>query len=413
MIRRKFCAFSFGAIVLAGVTVADHSYAAGTYRFCAHWQYQFDDQNLGEDYLKHSTTYGLKVAAFTFAVVQRNGASLWAGYLDTEGCSAALPAVAGSYTLLVTAKVQTPIGAIVVATPQQSSSSSRWFTATRQLAGLSSGSIDFYSPLGAGDTTAGAISIGIAMAQAADGRFVPGYTYSVYTELSNNEGFYANGAVWLGLMEYTNTWVSRLKTVVAHELGHAIQDRLFGFQYGPYDRNSTTQLCQCDHIDFPAMRSHCLQSREHIGAAQTEGFAHFHAAALFNHPLEANAAFAYYKEVRWQNGGPDQYPPVGVSAFYPSGTWHWMETYGCATGGTGTEIDWMNFLYEVHTKTANKFSMVDIARVFKDACGGSNCTPATTTTWTSLQNAVSARFGPSSARALYWAQIGNAHGVNW
>jgi hypothetical protein len=73
----------------------------------------------------------------------------------------------------------------------------------------------------------------------------------------------------------------------------------------------------------------------------------------------------------------------------------------------------MTFLYEVGNKTANQYSIADIARAFKDACGGVNCTSAKTTTWFSLQNAVNARFGASSAKALYWAQTGDLHGVNW
>lgn len=410
---RTLSRFLFVTGFLLIVTFASPSRAAGTYKFCLNWQFQFDDQNLQEDFYKHSGTYGIQNGRYSWAILQLNNNNLWAGYLDSSGCSPGVNAIAGTYTLFVTAGIRTPNGAFVVATPQASSSSTRWFTATRQLAGLSSGTISHFSALGAGDTTASAISLAIGMAQAQDGRFVPGFTYNIQTELSGNEGHYGNGTVFLGTDEYTNNWVSRLKTVVAHELGHAIQHRLFGFPNGPLNQNSSVQLCQCNHLDFPALQSHCLQSREHIGAAQNEGFAQFHAAELFNNPSHNDAWFAYYKEMRWQNGGPDQYPPVVVSAFYPTATWHWMEDKGCAASNAGTELDWMNFFYEVNAKTANKYSMVDIARAFKDACGGSNCTSATTTTWVALQNAVNARFGASSARALYWAQMGDWHGVNW
>lgn len=411
-LKQLVCTAVFLGVALFGA----RSHAAGSYKFCARWQYSFGDQNLSEDYFKYTGTSGVRASAYAWAILQRNNVNLWAGYLDASGCTPVHPSVAGNYTLNITAGIKTPSNAFVTVTPTNAANGTRWFTATWN--GLTANTTvwTLYANLG-NDTTAGAIALATSIAAAHDGRFVSGHTYKVYTEMPGFVGHYSpsEGAVHLGVDEYTNGWVSLLKSVVTHELGHAIQHRLFGFQASGYNDSSPVALCTCDHIDHAGIRSHCMQSRELTGAAQSEGFAHFIGAALFNNPAEEDAFFPYYKELRMQAGGPDLYPPVGVSAYYPSASWHWMEAKGCAAAGRGTEIDWMNFYYQVHTKTANKYSFADIANIYQRACGGVGvmCTASVTTSWTALQNAVNARFGAASAKAQYWAQVGDWQGVNW
>ena len=68
---------------------------------------------------------------------------------------------------------------------------------------------------------------------------------------------------------------SRKKFMVAHEIGHAIGDAHAQF----YDIRSNdtaaavSPYCKCDHL-HPAQDAHCLQSREFIQHAQSEGWAH-------------------------------------------------------------------------------------------------------------------------------------------
>ena len=85
---------------------------------------------------------------------------------------------------------------------------------------------------------------------------------------------------------------SDLKYVVAHELGHAIQELnrgnpFTGYELDSFDFAGFTRF-RCDHI-LGIGSSHCLQSFEFSPAAQGEGFAHFfpRSRAVLNYHFSA------------------------------------------------------------------------------------------------------------------------------
>lgn len=206
-----------------------------------------------------------------------------------------------------------------------------------------------------------------------------------------------------------NRWDSQLKSVVLHEMGHAIQQQLFGLQNLNYTAGNATQaICKCDHVFDPLDRQHCIQSRERSGAAQLEGFGHFIAAIAQNNAAQNDASFPYYKELLWADGTVYP-PPVGISAYNYG---KWMESF-CAGSNAGTEIDWMNFFYWVHRRTTSAYSLAQIRAVYRQACGGANCTSATDTTWSSLATAVNALHGPLSTKAVFWRNYGDTVGVDF
>jgi hypothetical protein len=407
----KLCKLSLNTAVFLMIATSASQSLAATYKMCARWGYVFDDQNLGEDYLKYTGSYGQRTASYTWGELEKDGQTLWSGYMDSSGCTGGVPTNPGTYTLWVTSAIRATTGAVIWIFPTEAEEW-KWYASTQTISG--SGDRTIYATMGI-DPTSSVAAIAAEMAAQQDGRFVAGNTYTVYSELFQYIGAYSGGIVKLGYDEYTDNWIGYLKTVVAHELGHAIQDKAVGTWFSTYSENSDIELCQCDHLDYPALQLHCLQSRENIGAAQGEGFGSFIAADLFNRGSDSDAVFAYYKEVRWDNGGPDQYPPVPVSVYNSSSRWHWMEAKGCGKANSGVELDWMDFFYQINNKTSSgySYSIVDIMRAFYDACGGRKCNGNDRVYWSTLQSAVNARFGSSSAKAQYWAQAGNWNGVNW
>jgi len=87
-----------------------------------------------------------------------------------------------------------------------------------------------------------------------------------------------------------------------------------------------------------------------------------------------------------------------------------MEAKGCAAKDMGVELDWLNFFYGIHNK--GTYSMKDIRDVYRQACGGANCS-GQYAYWSTLQAAADSLYGASSAKAQEWKWWGDWEGVNW
>ncbi len=162
------------------------------------------------------------------------------------------------------------------------------------------------------------------------------------------------------------------KFVLGHELGHAVSAMNNGplhTNYGADDPSSgsfwipSTLHCQGHGSE------HNLQSREYIGAAQGEGFAHAFSAALFN-AREPNAGYKYYKKV--------YYTPPGETSprWVYEGPWiglgdsdRRIKTFCCPSTSTmgeriglGTEWDWSQFYWQIWAQGSDtqKWTMSEI-----------------------------------------------------
>lgn len=188
------------------------------------------------------------------------------------------------------------------------------------------------------------------------------------------------------------------KYVVAHEIGHQIQDRLWGtgnFEYGDGPGiPGETAKCSCTHVSS-SNQLHCLQSAELPDAAQIEGFAQYFASRAYNRDEDSTCTFRYYKEfldnscrvgvplacsIR-TDGLTLNLPPVPFDCRTP---FRWRNN-NCLTGSApstsavaalGTEIDWMGFYLAWVTSGANRSTTLDMANSYLTACGGV-CKPDT------------------------------------
>lgn len=178
---------------------------------------------------------------------------------------------------------------------------------------------------------------------------------------------------------------TRVRHVVGHELGHSLQIGAIGglyLQYGYGDAPVEKATCRCDHVGS-SNSLHCLQSRETIEVAVSEGFAHFIAARLFNEPTTSPCRFDYYKEFLLASGVEEGPPYRFDCSLWP----RWMENQGCADDDRGTEYDWMSFLYALTRGTAaSRWSIQEVL----DVIAASDITPGglIQLDWPSLSEAV-------------------------
>lgn len=409
------------ALLAALVTSAALSRAAaGKYKFCPRFRYTYNDQNLGEDYLKYSGASGQISASYTAALLLRNGEQVWGNYMDALGCTGAVTGAAGTYQLLVTTFVRAPNGALVLIYPNQNEIPI-WFSYTTSLPQAEPDRTQvFYVDFGPGFSTINVAATVIQMVKQMvlynDNRLVGGVTYKAYSEQGTSSKYDSqNNTCYFGTDPYGGLHSSR-KFVVAHEFGHAVQRWLFGSAPVSYSDVPQKAMCKCDHItvgdsDF---KKHCLQSREFFATALLEGFADYHAADLFNDPTHDNAMLLYAKQVLAAEGQPPLSPPVPVPVYTPGGTYHWMEQFQCPVEpNRGVQIDWTTYFYELNNKgNADALSLRDITDVFTQACGGiCDSGDGNNELWIPLVNAAKARFGANSGKANRFEQRGYWHGV--
>lgn len=161
------------------------------------------------------------------------------------------------------------------------------------------------------------------------------------------------------------------KYIVAHELGHVAQSLSFGLGRLEYDEaESAVAACRCDHVTVANGR-HCLQSMERAWDAFNEGFAHYYATLLMNaEEPNADGIFTYYKE-SFDSALTAQFPPQGVA----SHTWYgWRDTH-CNSGNyTGTELDWLAFLWQMSTQGAGRVPYAELHDVMVAGCTDGVCT---------------------------------------
>jgi hypothetical protein len=236
------------------------------------------------------------------------------------------------------------------------------------------------------------------------------------------------------------------KFVVAHEIGHAIQQKGMGSFKLDYNIGQPPGLvpppkCACNHVST-SNSLHCLQSIEEPGAAQLEGFAQFFASRAFNRPSDGDCVFKYYKEFlndACMPGVPPEacerdphsgliksLPPVPINCLEPV---RWRNNQGfdqTARPGDlvtdlGTEYDWMGFLFRGTTETPH-YSTSDVFNVYRTACNG-DCR-GERITWEACNDCTSQIGLKEAARryftdvlhsgelALRFRDLGDLHGVS-
>lgn len=403
---------------------------AATLTICPRWPYSYYDNISGsqEDGLKHLSgqNYGVQPASYAYATLTRNGtAVLPAGFLNSSGCFAPVDFVAGTYVVTLTSYAKKSSGPRFEV--RQTAASGSYTQFQKAIS---------YSPSGGNLTSSFIITNtidAVTNSMAAATQFLreshigldPANTHRIIVNSSlgwaQAQGFNAHLSTYQGINDAS--W----KYVIGHEVGHTVQNPLFGLLSSNYGLDTTApNICNCSHIpDDPVgdpndyNDDHCLQSREHGGSAQNEGWGHFIALDLMNDDTQSDGFFTYYKEIRCPSvvntvaipGCPTANqivpPPRSVNGRHQH---RWMQTRCSTTAYRGTEIDWMNFYFATHsTGGSNQFFFTQFRDTYRGACGGGSCA-GVAVTWSQLVASVTALY--SIGRRDHWLNMGTAFGVN-
>lgn len=408
--------------------------------FCVRVLAAYSDLGLGEDFLTGTTggfPWAYEPARFMyFGIIKSDSSWLNLVYLDANGCTPSWSPPVGNYTAYLTPAINNLSGVRinVYATDAHTSTSSTvaFGITSAGTINLDMGGLSTLNSVAVAASTAVFRQLGAFVAGGAAGLT----TVHVEQNCNNNGQGSAcytpstsvppvpTRTVWLGNDPTVNGVPGNpkgfKKFTFLHELGHAIQDGRHGLWTSSYSDTVNVPGCQCTHVTS-SNQDHCLQSREHIRAAQTEGFGHFFASDVLNDGAQSNCTFNYYKEFL-ENGASVEnptLPPVPKSCITQV---RWLEALhpnasgvptSCLMADRGVEWDWMNFYWSLRNKVS-PYSYAQIASVYTQTCGGTctNMTLSTAFNFSNLQTAANTVFGLTSARALHWSSNGDNFGVD-
>jgi hypothetical protein len=419
--------------------------AATTYQttICTNWRVQYVDGGFGEDALATSAWQDAP-ARFAFYEIRSSGGTLMhQGFLSWLGC-VTQPMPAGTsfrFRQFTTNTRSWPAGtptANIINTYQINDFGTPFAMALETTFSLSGPRTFTFRPTQAhSSVNVAAVAAQMLLANEVGGIGMRGFTLNVRTPQGcgtvdpPTDSCYNPGSdiTFIGTTRIGNTNAAhdRWKSVVAHELGHHIQRKAWGSIFYDYNDDTTTEpYCRCDHYDTSwSNRAHCMNSREQVGAAAIEGYAHATATRAFNTDNSTgNAIFAYYKP--WRGFDSDAsdpeitYPPVPFT-LAATAQLRWMANR-CPTGATnkGIEYDWLRFYYAISVASiANPTTFNDLASIYRRACTGSptgECVFGShSPTWSSLTAAALAHYGGSATNAKFvrFRDSGAAFGVNF
>jgi hypothetical protein len=236
------------------------------------------------------------------------------------------------------------------------------------------------------------------------------------------------------------------KFVLGHEIGHMQQNWSTGstaVRYPGQDGITTQAGCKCDKV-VSANQFHCLNSREYLSTAQSEGWGHFFSSKVMNDlTAPTTSSFTYYKEL-WTDAVDGagthvvKVPPF-ETAVNPTTSVKWRNNH-CGDVEFGSEWDWLTFLTNVHTQAPNALPIADLADIWQRACGasGTKCGASQELTWATTGNGVDSgvvrrnrgndagllvagnpvnnaarnKYGIADPRFATWQSKGNANGVS-
>jgi len=382
-----------------------------TVRVCARWPVGSWIDFVGPPYERASYAKAYIRSALIMPPPFPPAKDTWSGYLDANGCSPPLK-LESSQEYVLGLSTELRAGGATVKVDDNDGVGAR---PTLRVVLFETGTIGLApSTLELGEVgTPRHTTRGAAVASAVlrrEGPRIPQQHYRVHANQrcpgSNAPACASAAGMYLGRNSgpgADGTHNSQWRYVAAHEFGHAVQgfaNARTGGGYGSAIENADPGLCGCGHVEDETDQSHCLQSKEVIGAASREGFGHYFAARVFG------GNFVYYKSVK-DGFGTTHPPPYVVSAAAPV---KWLENF-CEQSGHGVEWDWLTFQYGLSV-APNPTRVDDLLDIYRRACDG-DCAGSKQPDFFQLRNKASEKYGPQDARALEFEQRGLESGVNY
>jgi hypothetical protein len=355
-------------------------------------------------------------ASYLYAALKQDQATLWSGWLDASGCAPTTVLASGIYSLQVQSRLSRDIGAEAPAIHDvllHGGDDDNYIWWTRSFFVLGSGTLNLTPTTWDHAMNAAAVNARIFSRTE---HILDPTTNTIYV----NKGCPSQGPtdtcarsadheVYIGSYSDTQPSDAMSKFVVAHELGHVLERKNFstlGSDYAAGDDPSES-LCRCDHVTN-SNQTHCLQSRELYGTGYMEGFAHFFATQLYNERDGVGCTFVYYKQFKHATLGVIQ-PPMAMNCGFAYG----YRDHQCtppAQGGahTAVELDFLRFLWNLHSAGPNRLSLPEMIDIFIYA--KANGVPALR--WISIVNSATLKLAGFPDKLSNLISLGSSHGVD-
>jgi hypothetical protein len=351
---------------------------------CINWPVWYVDSGYGEDYLATTPPGDNQFVPAAFAWL-----GIWApgivppfdNWLDKNGCTGWFTAPASTwlnYTIWThSGNANTQIISYFTSTWTRT-----WYTASFQTPSYSGARFEFDTAWSDANMQTQAIG-GWALnrnqerMQNVGERLLHEGTYRIGNGYRNAgcsvpDANVADGWLYTGPL-YTGDG-SNWKFVVGHELGHCTHEFGAGLAINPtYMYNEVDedhQMCRCDQCAEYAQ--HCLQSREYLNTAGSEGYGDFFASRIFNKDNTwGGATFVNCKPFLPYEGAPEaEYimPPHPFTAYEPQ---RWMLSYCSPQATSGVEWDWLTFYYVLTARNQpDHLALSQLDMIYAYACTG-------------------------------------------
>lgn len=399
----------FGGFIAFMTMTSNASAANFNMRVCMDWRAEFTDAELGEDYLaENSLTYWTDSYGYYRISYASNDSTIDEGYLDIDGCSPYISATDGveyrirqgtrfsrnsSWVYLNTDNTaydpvnypepaDWPHGAVLYNTYYTPSghSTGQYYTHNAPL-----GFQGYYSNMGAIVQRYMRYTNTLNI-PANTHLHLRGFTAGSWYAGEDDNG-YGAGTDQRVVINYFGNDHTYEKFRVAHEIGHATGAMTTSNLRGgstAENMQDGDDFCNCDLIGGLA---HCLNSREYIRAAESEGWAHFVAAEFFNARDDGNGYFGSYRDVT----EPNPYPDGGGTTFHDA-PWsvnlnthkRWMEQVcdGTSMANHGVEWDWLIFYWQLWSNGDDRLDISDVKSIWPN-----NGSPDSEYNWTNSSGA--------------------------
>jgi hypothetical protein len=393
---------------------------------CTRWHVQYTDAGFGEDHFATSS-WSHQRASFAYAYIVDTGwNTYWEGNLDSAGC-AWVSLAPGVYAVFQVTDNTRQGGKLFQSYYMAGGTENTSYDYTGFSVGTGTTWVELY-PSGNDSAIQAAAVTGQILYQDANTPHglglvsdhpykvvtnigCPGFppaTDSCYMDTSNGGGPF--GTTRIGTTEIDGVPSANWKYMIAHEIGHHVEDSAMGFYNYNYMDNASEPLCACNYDLSWGNTEHCMQSRENIGGAQNEGFAQAFGGRVFNSPSENDAIHVYYKPFAEDDWDDPEWPP---SKFDLLDQPRWRQTQ-CNVAAKGVEMDWMTFFYAVTMEySSDSVPMSDVFSLYRLACG--NGTPVKcsnqTIGWPNLSFWAGDQWADNPDAMNYFWAMGAAHGV--
>lgn len=366
-------------------------------RYCIRFNATYDDNSNGEDYLKNDGLVAVPGVPYS---ITRGLDVVATGELDLNGCTDILKlTVDNTYKIHITYQINGADGRTVKFLSQNATSWKygtvySYYTTTKiyKIATSDGGPATIYRNMP--NTVHGRLlPIARLMLERADILNWP-TGVDIYYAIDNPTlcnpiwGHFLSGHSSDNLKKICYSTDTQ-KTAFAHETGHAIAHMHGGPNRGDYAGDTYLGARCIGNSYCHAPTTHKFFTREWVGAAASEGFAHFIAAATFNWRSTASGVFTYYKNNVYTT---DFSGPTPASTPIKVGRYHSFELNGIAYNGNpntlptysnlycqpptifkhlGSEGDWLFFFWGLWTGGGeSRFNIAEIKEVWAN-------TPAT------------------------------------